>query len=424
MRFVSLILLSFIATNTVAIYIPKVHPVYVRDFHLSKEGRSNRPSSCQPNPTDDNEQSGPSQRTPFTSRVLGRVTGLLTNIRDLCGRRREHSNVGDMENDQVRSSAPKEAVEYQTPESPEGEMESLTPDSPEGEMESSTPDPPEKAVESSAPDSPKEEMESPTPDSPEGKMESSIPNPPEEEMESSISDPFLLEGGIARRIKLLKEAVEKATREEEQEAKCQAKKSQTTSDESTTDSSSNSGLDESENDPELLIEIAQEASPSSQRTQTYQDYMKELRSIRLLVDEVVKGIIKIGQDNYIPGYDMMQEAAIQRSRGYLQGLADVGELMAKAWCIVPKKSTFKDRDGFLELLFRVDRFKAITNDALTWGPQRNRKGRKGLVTSKEILDDKKKKLHRITISEYGSDSDTDDNDSDDSDSDSDEEEYR
>ncbi|KAH9273125.1 hypothetical protein BASA83_004703 [Batrachochytrium salamandrivorans] len=385
MRFVSLILLSFIATNTVAIYIPKVHPVYVRDFHLSKEGRSNKHPSCQPNPTDDNEQSGPSQRTPFTSRVLGRVTGLLTNIRDLCGRRREHSNVGDMENDQVRSSAPKEAVEYQTPESPEGEMESLTPDSSKEEVESSTPD------------------------------------PPEGEMESSISDPFLLEGGIARRIKLLKEAVEKATREEEQEAKCQAKKSQTTSDESTTDSSSNSGLDESENDPELLIEIAQEASPSSQRTQTYQDYMKELWSIRLLVDEVVKGIIKIGQDNYIPGYDMMQEAAIQRSRGYLQGLADVGELMAKAWCIVPKKSTFKDRDGFLELLFRVDRFKAITNDALTWGPQRNRKGRKGLVTSKEILDDKKKKLHRITISEYGSDSDTDDNDSD---SDSDEEEYR
>ncbi|KAH6576254.1 hypothetical protein BASA62_001509 [Batrachochytrium salamandrivorans] len=327
MRFVSLVLLSFIATNTGAIYIPKVHPVHVRDFRLSKGGRSNRPSfltednsnepsSCQPNPTGANEQSGPSQRTPFTSRVLGRVTGSLTNIRDLCGRRREHNNAVSVENDQVKISIP---------------------------------------------------------------------------------DLFLREKGITRRIKLLKKAVKKAMKE--QKAKCQDKTSQTTSDKATTDRSSNSDLDEFENDLEELIEIAQEASPSSQRTQTYQDHMFELRSIRLLVDEVVKGITGIKKDKYTLEHKVNQKAAIQRSIGYLKELTDISDHMAKAWCIVPKKSTFKNGDGLLELLLKVDEFKEITDDALKCGSQRNRKGRKGLVTSKEILDEKKKTFHRITIPE-------------------------
>ncbi|KAH6563268.1 hypothetical protein BASA60_010745 [Batrachochytrium salamandrivorans] len=107
-------------------------------------------------------------------------------------------------------------------------------------------------------------------------------------MESPTPNPFLLERKIIERIKLLKEAVEKATREEEQEVKDQAKKSQATLDESTTDSSSKdglnesttdssskNGLNESENDPDVPIETAQEASPSLTE-QTYEAHMEEL----------------------------------------------------------------------------------------------------------------------------------------------------
>ncbi|KAH6577026.1 hypothetical protein BASA60_004262 [Batrachochytrium salamandrivorans] len=167
-------------------------------------------------------------------------------------------------------------------------------------------------------------------------------------MEVSIPDPFLLEEGIIERITLLKEAVKKAMTKK-QEAKDQVKKSQATSDKATTDRSSNSDLDESENDPELPIEIAQEASPSLTE-QTYEAHMEELWSINSLVEQI-------------------------------------------------------DGDGLLELLLRRDEFKAITDDALLRSRWEHIKGRveRDLVTSKEKLDKKKKKLHKTTILEENED---------------------
>ncbi|KAH6576252.1 hypothetical protein BASA81_002889 [Batrachochytrium salamandrivorans] len=214
-------------------------------------------------------------------------------------------------------------------------------------------------------------------------------------MEVSIPDPFLLEEGIIERITLLKEAVKKAMTKK-QEAKDQVKKSQATSDKATTDRSSNSDLDESENDPELPIEIAQEASPSLTE-QTYEAHMEELWSINSLVEQIVKNIIWIRRDKQ--GYRVTQKAAIKRSRGYLQELTNIGNLMMKTWGTLPEKSKFKDGDGLLELLLRVDEFKAITDDALLRSRWEHIKGREGLVTSKEKLDKKKKKLHKTTILE-------------------------
>ncbi|KAH9262551.1 hypothetical protein BASA82_000404 [Batrachochytrium salamandrivorans] len=98
-------------------------------------------------------------------------------------------------------------------------------------------------------------VESLTPDSSEEAVESPIPIPPKE-------------GDIIGHIKFLTKTIEEAM-VMEQKAKDQAKKSHTTSDKATTDSSSNSGSDESENDPELLIEIAQEASPSPLMAKIY-----------------------------------------------------------------------------------------------------------------------------------------------------------
>ncbi|KAH6587125.1 hypothetical protein BASA50_001404 [Batrachochytrium salamandrivorans] len=391
MRLISLVLLSFIATNTVAIYIPKVYPVHVRGFlfpaednsnkpSLPTEDNSNEPSSCQPNPTDANEQRELTQSASFTSRMSSYVIGLLTNIRGLCGRRREHNDAVSVENDQVEFSASKEAVE------------SPTPNSPKEEIESSTPDPPEKAVESLTPDSSEEAVESP------------IPIPPKE-------------GDIIGHIKFLKKTIEEAM-VMEQKAKDQAKKSHTTSDKATTDSSSNSGSDESENDPELLIEIAQEASPSPLMAKIYATQIRNVAGIKSLVDEVVKSVTGIEKADYTLEHKVIQKAAIQRSRGYLQELTDISEGTAKTLGIIPKKSTFKDRSRLLKLVSKTYRFNAITDDALLRSRQKHitsgkgrksrkgRKGRKGredLVTSKEILDDQKKKLHRTTILEENED---------------------
>ncbi|KAH6600338.1 hypothetical protein BASA50_002349 [Batrachochytrium salamandrivorans] len=354
MRLISLVLISFIATNTVAIYTPKMHQIEKRGLPLPAENNSNEPhlpaennsneppllaennsdepplpadnnsnepSSSQPNPADANEQSESSQSTSFTSRMFSHITGLLARIRDfyMDG---EYSNIIGTTNGRWK---------YPTP------------------------------------------------------------------------DPFLLEKEIVERIKLLKEAVEKATREEEQEVKDQAKKSQATSDESTTDSSSKNGLDESENDPELPIESFQEAS-SSLTGRTYQKYMEELWDIKSLVEQVVKSVIRIKKADYTSGYNMIQKAAIKRSRDYLQELTNIGECMMKAWGTMPKAFTFKNRDGLLESLLEVDEFKTVGENALIWdpdNPKKGRKGRKDLVTSKEILDAKDYSFHNSAISEDG-----------------------
>ncbi|KAH6576255.1 hypothetical protein BASA62_001510 [Batrachochytrium salamandrivorans] len=273
------------------------------------------------------------------------VIGLLTNIRGLCGRRREHNDAVSVENDQVEFSASKEAVE------------SPTPNSPKEEIESSTPDPPEKAVESLTPDSSEEAVESP------------IPIPPKE-------------GDIIGHIKFLKKTIEEAM-VMEQKAKDQAKKSHTTSDKATTDSSSNSGSDESENDPELLIEIAQEASPSPLMAKIYATQIRNVAGIKSLVDEVVKSVTGIEKADYTLEHKVIQKAAIQRSRGYLQELTDISEddalLRSRQKHITSGKGR-KSRKG-----------------------RKGRKGREDLVTSKEILDDQKKKLHRTTILEENED---------------------
>ncbi|KAH6569613.1 hypothetical protein BASA62_004779 [Batrachochytrium salamandrivorans] len=269
MRLISLVLISFIATNTGAIYTPQSAPDRKRGLPLPAEDNSNKPplpaennsnepplpaednsamtkpplpaennsnepSSSQPNPADANEQSESSQSTSFTSRMFSHITGLFARIRDFY-KGGKYSNIISTANDRWKSPTP---------------------------------------------------------------------------------NPFLLEKKIIERIKLLKEAVEKATREEEQEVKDQAKKSQATSDESTTDSSSKdglnesttdrsskNGLNESENDPEVPIETAQEAS-SSLTEQTYEAHMEELWDINSLVKQVVKDIIvREGQTGiqYDPG---------------------------------------------------------------------------------------------------------------------------
>ncbi|KAH6563269.1 hypothetical protein BASA60_010746 [Batrachochytrium salamandrivorans] len=79
--------------------------------------------------------------------------------------------------------------------------------------------------------------------------------------------------------------------------------------------------------------------------------------------------------------------------------------MAKAWGTMPKESKFKNRDGLLRSLLKVDEFRIIGENALVRDPdnpkkgRKGRKGRKDLVTSKEILDDQEKKLHKTAILE-------------------------
>ncbi|KAH6589257.1 hypothetical protein BASA50_010132 [Batrachochytrium salamandrivorans] len=170
--------------------------------------------------------------------------------------------------------------------------------------------------------------------------------------------------------------------------------------------------------------------------------MYELWCINSLLKNVLKNTVKIKKVDYTPAYKVIQNDAIQRSIGYLQELADIGERMAKALCIIPQKSTFKDRSRLLESVFKAYDFKAGIKNALRKGPNnrrkygKGRKGRKGmkgredLVTSKEKLDNKKKILHRIAIPENGGynryhyDDDSEDDDSDNSeDDDDDDDEY-
>ncbi|KAH9254555.1 hypothetical protein BASA81_007498 [Batrachochytrium salamandrivorans] len=271
MRFIFLILLSFIATNTGAIYTPKVHQIEKRGLPLPAEdnsnephlpaennsnepplpaednsnepplpadvrsnepplpaeNNSNEPSSSQPNPAGANEQSESSQSTSFTSRMFSHVIGLLTSMRGFY-KGEGYSNIIGTANDRWKSPAP---------------------------------------------------------------------------------NPFL-EKEIIERITLLEEAVGKATREEEQKVKDQAKKSQATSDESTTDSSFKNGLDESENDPEWSIETAQEAS-SSLTEQNLSRVYGELWDLNLLVKQVVKSVTEIEEDDYTSEYRVVQKAAIK-----------------------------------------------------------------------------------------------------------------
>ncbi|KAH9268828.1 hypothetical protein BASA83_009115 [Batrachochytrium salamandrivorans] len=108
--------------------------------------------------------------------------------------------------------------------------------------------------------------------------------------------------------------------------------------------------------------------------------------------------------DYTSGYNMIQKAAIKRSRDYLQELTNIGECMMKAWGTMPKAFTFKNRDGLLESLLEVDEFKTVGENALIWdpdNPKKGRKGRKDLVTSKEILDAKDYSFHNSAISEDG-----------------------
>ncbi|KAH9262549.1 hypothetical protein BASA82_000402, partial [Batrachochytrium salamandrivorans] len=162
------------------------------------------------------------------------------------------------------------------------------------------------------------------------------------------------------------------------------------------------GLNEPDSAPEELIKSSREAS-SPLTAEIYKSQMYELQGIILLVDQVLKSTIERerGKDEC----RVLQNDAIQRSRVYLQGLADIGERMARAMGTMPKKSRFKDRSRLLKLVFKTYNFNAITNDALLRSRQKHitsRKGRKGredLVTSKEKLDKKKKKLHKTTILE-------------------------
>ncbi|KAH6571826.1 hypothetical protein BASA60_004263 [Batrachochytrium salamandrivorans] len=320
MRLISLVLISFIATNTVATYTPKVHQIEKRGLPL------------------------PGEETEYSD-----------------------------------TSSSEEATETSI----------------------SNPNPEEEAGPSNAdPNLPGEEVEALTPNSsPEDEDEVGawILNPPEVEDKYPLPDTLLAEREIISRIGLLKQIVKEAM-VMDQEAKDQAKTSQTTSDESTTDRSSNSDLDEPDSAPEELIKSSREA-PSPLMAQTYQDHIHELRKIITLVQQSVKSVTGIEKDKYTLEHEVIQNDAIQKSRVYLKELADIGEFMAKTLGIIAKISTFKDRNRLLRLVFKAYRFNAAIKSALVRDPDNPKKGRKGLVTSKEILDDKKKTFHRTAILE-------------------------
>ncbi|KAH9258826.1 hypothetical protein BASA81_002890 [Batrachochytrium salamandrivorans] len=365
MRLISLILLSFIATNTVAIYTPKVHQIEKRGLPLpaeeaeysdtSSSEKATETSISNPNPE---EEAGPSNVDP---NLPGEeVETLITN-----------SNPED--EDEV-------GAWILNPPEDEDEVGAwiLNPPEDEEEVGAWILNPPEDEEEVGA----------------------WIPNPPEEDYEFLPPDYLLLEKEIIVWIGFLKEAVEKAmVREQETKDKAEGR---WTGLYRLIGNLFPNGLNEPDSAPEELIKSSREAS-SPLTAEIYKSQMYELQGIILLVDQVLKSTIERerGKDEC----RVLQNDAIQRSRVYLQGLADIGERMARAMGTMPKKSRFKDRSRLLKLVFKTYNFNAITNDALLRSRQKHitsRKGRKGredLVTSKEKLDKKKKKLHKTTILE-------------------------
>ncbi|KAH6589296.1 hypothetical protein BASA50_010171 [Batrachochytrium salamandrivorans] len=326
MRLISLVLISFIATNTVAIYTPKVHQIEKRGLPL-----------------------------------------------------------------------PAEEAEYSDTSSSEEATETSI----------SNPNPEEEAGPSNVdPNLPGEEVETLiTNSNPEDEDEVGawILNPPEEEDKYPLPDTLLAEREIISRIGLLKQIVKKAM-VKEQEAKDQAKNRWFGLYRLINDRFLNSGPDEPDSAPEELIKSSREA-PSPLMTEIYKPHIHELREIITLVEQFVKSVTGIEKDRYTPAYKVIQNDAIRRSRVYLQGLADIGEFMTKTLGIMAKTSTSKDRSRLLKLVFRTYKFNATIKSALLRSRRehitsgKGRKGRKDLVTSKDRLDKKKKKLHRTAIPE-------------------------
>ncbi|KAH6587123.1 hypothetical protein BASA50_001402 [Batrachochytrium salamandrivorans] len=297
MRLISLILLSFIATNTVAIYTPKVHQIEKRGLPLpaeeaeysdtSSSEEATETSISNPNPE---EEAGPSNVDP---NLPGEeVETLITN-----------SNPED--EDEV-------GAWILNPPEDEDEVGAwiLNPPEDEEEVGAWILNPPEDEEEVGA----------------------WIPNPPEEDYEFLPPDYLLLEKEIIANGNLFP-----------------------------------NGLNEPDSAPEELIKSSREAS-SPLTAEIYKSQMYELQGIILLVDQVLKSTIERerGKDEC----RVLQNDAIQRSRVYLQGLADIGERMARALGTMPKKSRFKDRSRLLKLVFKTEK-----------------------------LDKKKKKLHKTTILE-------------------------
>ncbi|KAH9258816.1 hypothetical protein BASA81_002880 [Batrachochytrium salamandrivorans] len=353
MRLISLVLLSFIATNTVAIHIPKVYQIEKRGLPL---------------PAEEAEYSETSSSEEATETSISNP-----NLEEEAGPSNADPNL------------------------PGEEMETLiTNSNPEDEVE--------KGVEAWILNPPEEEdgVEPwiPNPSEVEDGVEAWILNPPEEEDEFLPPDTLLLEKKIIARIGFLKQIVKKAM-VKEQEAKDQAKNRWFGLYRLINDRFPNSGPDEPDNAPEELIKSSREA-PSPLMTEIYKPHIHELREIITLVEQFVKSVTGIEKDKYTPAYKVIQNDAIRRSRVYLQGLADIGEFMTKTLGIMAKTSTSKDRSRLLELAMTVYKFRTTIENALMWGRWGRRKGRKGredLVTSKEKLDKKKKKLHKTTILE-------------------------